>query len=37
VLDVRRSGYAEGHIPDALWLDPESMRDPANGPTYLQP
>lgn len=37
VLDVRRSGYAEGHIPDALWLDPESIRDAANAPTFLQP
>lgn len=37
VLDVRRSGYAEGHIPDALWLDPESIRDAATAPSYLQP
>ncbi len=37
ILDVRRSGYADGHIPDALWLDPESIRDAANAPGYLQP
>lgn len=37
VLDVRRSGYAEGHIPDALWLDPESIRDASNAPGYLLP
>ncbi len=37
VLDVRRSGYADGHIPGALWLDPESIRDAANAPTFLQP
>jgi thiosulfate/3-mercaptopyruvate sulfurtransferase len=37
VLDVRRTGYADGHIPDALWLDAESIRDAANAPTYLQP
>ena len=24
VLDLRRSGYEAGHIPEALWLDPES-------------
>lgn len=37
VLDLRRSGHADGHIPDALWLDPESIRDPKNAPGYLQP
>ena len=35
VLDVRRSGYEAGHIPDALFLDPESIRDPKNRPTFL--
>lgn len=35
VLDVRRSGYDAGHIPDALFLDPESIRDPKNRPTFL--
>lgn len=37
VLDVRRAGYPEGHIPNALWLDPESIRDTSNAPTFLQP
>ena len=37
VLDLRRSGFAEGHVPDAQWLDPESIRDAANAPTFLQP
>ena len=37
VLDVRRAGYGEGHIPNALWLDPESIRDTSNAPTFLQP
>lgn len=37
VLDVRRSGFDEGHIPGALWLDPESVRDARNAPTFLQP
>lgn len=35
VLDVRRTGYEAGHIPDALFLDPESVRDPQNRPTFL--
>jgi thiosulfate/3-mercaptopyruvate sulfurtransferase len=35
VIDVRRSGYEDGHIPDALWLDPESIRDAANRPTFM--
>ncbi|MFN7915212.1 MAG: sulfurtransferase [Vicinamibacterales bacterium] len=35
VLDVRRSGYDDGHIPDSLWLDPESIRDPKNTPSFM--
>lgn len=35
VLDVRRAGYDEGHIPDSLWLDPESIRDAANTPSFM--
>jgi len=37
VVDVRRSGYDDGHIPDAVWLDPESIRDPSNRPTFMLP
>jgi thiosulfate/3-mercaptopyruvate sulfurtransferase len=37
VLDLRRSGFEEGHVPDALWLDPESIRDAANAPTFMLP
>lgn len=37
VLDLRRSGYEAGHIADSLWLDPESIRDTANAPTFLLP
>jgi thiosulfate/3-mercaptopyruvate sulfurtransferase len=37
VLDLRRSGYEGGHIPEALWLDPESIRDPGNRPSYMMP
>lgn len=35
VLDVRRSGFDGGHVPGALWLDPEAIRDPANKPTFM--
>lgn len=35
VVDVRRSGFEQGHLPDAVWLDPESIRDPANAPTFM--
>src|SRR5258705_11025272 len=35
VLDLRRSGYEQGHIPGSLWLDPESIRDAANRPTFM--
>jgi thiosulfate/3-mercaptopyruvate sulfurtransferase len=37
IVDVRRSGFEDGHIPEAAWLDPESIRDAANAPTYLLP
>lgn len=37
IVDVRRSGFEGGHIPHATWLDPESIREPANPPTYLLP
>lgn len=35
LVDMRRSGYDIGHIPGAVMLDPESIRDPKNGPTYV--
>ena len=35
VLDLRRAGYPDGHIPGSLALDPESIRDPKNPPTFL--
>ena len=37
ILDVRRTGFEDGHIPQAAWLDPESIRDATNAPTYLLP
>ena len=35
VVDVRRSGYEDGHIPDAQWLDPESIRDATRSPSFM--
>lgn len=35
VLDVRRAGYDEGHVPGALYLDPESIRDTSNAPSFM--
>lgn len=35
VLDVRRSGFDTGHIPEALWLDPEAIRDSENAPSFM--
>ena len=35
VLDLRRTGFDDGHIPDAVWLDPESIRDEANAPSFM--
>jgi thiosulfate/3-mercaptopyruvate sulfurtransferase len=37
ILDVRRSGFEDGHVPQAVWLDPESIREAGNAPTYLLP
>jgi thiosulfate/3-mercaptopyruvate sulfurtransferase len=37
VLDLRRSGFDEGHVPNSRWLDPESIRDPGNAPTFMLP
>jgi thiosulfate/3-mercaptopyruvate sulfurtransferase len=37
VLDLRRTDFVTGHIPGAVWLDPESIRDPNNAPTFLMP
>src|SRR5713226_1254097 len=35
VVDMRRSGYAEGHVPGAVYLAPEAIRDAKNPPTFL--
>lgn len=35
IVDTRTRGYAEGHIPGAVWLDINASRDKNNPPTYL--
>jgi thiosulfate/3-mercaptopyruvate sulfurtransferase len=35
VIDMRQNGYAEGHVPGAVYVAPGSIRDPKNPPTFL--
>lgn len=35
VVDLRPRGYAEGHIPEAVWLDNNWIRNPKAPPTFL--
>jgi thiosulfate/3-mercaptopyruvate sulfurtransferase len=35
VIDMRQNGYAEGHVPSAVYVSPGSIRDPKNPPTFL--
>jgi thiosulfate/3-mercaptopyruvate sulfurtransferase len=35
VVDMRRSGYAAGHVPGAVYLAPDIIRDAKNPPTFL--
>lgn len=35
VVDMRRSGFEEGHVPGAVYLAPEAIRDAKNPPTFL--
>jgi thiosulfate/3-mercaptopyruvate sulfurtransferase len=35
VVDMRPRGYAEGHIPGAVWLDNNDIRMPKRPPTFL--
>ena len=34
IVDLRPRGYADGHVPEAVWLDNNSIRNPkaATGP-----
>jgi thiosulfate/3-mercaptopyruvate sulfurtransferase len=35
VVDMRQAGYADGHVPSAVYVAPGSIRDPKNPPTFL--
>jgi thiosulfate/3-mercaptopyruvate sulfurtransferase len=35
VVDMRRAGYADGHVPGAVALAPEAIRDANSPPTFL--
>src|SRR5207247_259648 len=35
IVDMRRGGYADGHVPGAVYLAPEAIRDANNPPTFL--
>jgi thiosulfate/3-mercaptopyruvate sulfurtransferase len=35
IVDMRPRGYADGHIPGAVWLDNNDIRSPKAPPTFL--
>ncbi len=35
IVDMRQSGYAEGHVPGAVYLSPIAIRDAKAAPTFL--
>jgi len=35
IVDLRPRGYGEGHIPEAVWLDNNWIRNPKAPPTFL--
>jgi thiosulfate/3-mercaptopyruvate sulfurtransferase len=35
IVDMRQNGYAEGHVPGAVYLSPVAIRDAKNAPTFL--
>jgi len=35
IVDIRNRGYAEGHIPEAVFVDSNWIRNPKAGPTFL--
>lgn len=35
IIDMRRSGYGDGHVPGALSLAPEAIREAGRPPTFL--
>jgi thiosulfate/3-mercaptopyruvate sulfurtransferase len=35
IVDMRPRGFAEGHVPGAVWLDNNAIRNPKAPPTFL--
>ncbi len=35
IVDMRRSGYQAGHLPEAVYLAPEAIREANSAPTFL--
>jgi thiosulfate/3-mercaptopyruvate sulfurtransferase len=35
IVDMRRGSYEAGHVPGAVYLQPEAIRDAKNPPTFL--
>jgi thiosulfate/3-mercaptopyruvate sulfurtransferase len=35
IVDMRMNGYADGHVPGAVYLAPVAIRDARNPPTFL--
>lgn len=35
IVDMRRTGYVDGHVPGAVYLGPDAIRDARNPPTFL--
>src|SRR2546427_4566525 len=35
IVDMRQTGYAEGHVAGAVYLSPTAIRDAKNAPTFL--
>src|SRR3954463_15096501 len=35
IVDMRQSGYAEGHVPGAVYLSPVAIRDAKAPPAFL--
>jgi thiosulfate/3-mercaptopyruvate sulfurtransferase len=35
IVDMRQAGYAEGHVPSAVYVAPVAIRDAKNPPTFL--
>src|SRR5262249_36785661 len=35
IVDMRQSGYPDGHVPDAVYVSPVAIRDAKAPPTFL--